>query len=1155
MSGFVHLRARSAYSLAEGAIKLKALVQHAVDDHMPALGLTDHGNLFGALEFAVTAAKAGVQPILGCTLRVAIGDTGRGGRAAPPTLALFAQTEAGWRHLMALSSQAYLDGDGTGAPHLPLSAVLDHAEGLLAATGGAEGALSALLSRGDEKGAAALLDRLGSAFGDRLYVELQRHGAPGEAAVEAAAIQMADAKGLPLLATNDCFFGPPDMHLAHDALLCIAHSRYVAETDRPHATPAQRFRTAAEMRDVFADLPDACDNAVDFARRIGFMPETAQPILPHFPTQAGRSEAEELRAQAQAGLEGRLAVLTIAGEDRAPYLDRLDFELGVIESMGFPGYFLIVAEFIQWAKERGIPVGPGRGSGAGSVVAWALRITDLDPLRFGLLFERFLNPQRVSMPDFDIDFCQERRDEVIRHVQERYGRERVAQIITFGKLQARAALRDVGRVLQMPFGQVDRICKMVPNNPAKPVTIEEALEQEPRLKAERAQDEAVDLLIGTAIRLEGLYRNASTHAAGVVIGDRPLIELAPLYRDPRSDMPATQFNMKWVEQAGLVKFDFLGLKTLSVLTEAVRLAAEGGAQIDLETLPLDDGKTFAMLAKAETVGVFQMESAGMRDVLRKLKADRFEDLIAVVALYRPGPMENIPSYINRKHGREEPDYLHPVLEPYLRETFGIMIYQEQVMQTAQALAGYSLGGADLLRRAMGKKIQAEMDAQRKTFCEGAEGQGVAADIAAGIFDQVAKFAGYGFNKSHAAAYALVAYQTAWMKANYPIEFLAASMTFDMHNTDRLAMFKGEIERLGARLLPPDINASAADFSVERDAEGAAVRYALGAIRNVGEGAMGAVIAERDKAGPFRTLDAFSERADPQAINKRTIENLAAAGAFDSIDRNRARVHAAAEHIARAAANAAETRAVGQGGLFVGEAGGATLMLKDGPDWPVEQRLARESAAVGFYLSAHPLDAYGEVCRRLGVIRWRDAPAMLASGQAAKGREGGALLRFAGVMGAKRERISQRGARYAFAQFSDQSGQFEVTLFAETLNTARELLESGAPVLLICSAQQEEETIRLTAQSVQALDDAAARKSAGIRVFLRDPAALASLRDVLAKDRRGDGRVELVLDLGPDRPTGAPPEVAIRLNGGWTLGKHVRGAIKQMPGVVDLHDLA
>ncbi len=846
LADFVHLRVHTAYSLSAGAIRIKELAGLCRAGRMPAVAITDTGNLFGALEFAGACAEAGVQPIIGC--EVALASRENGGRedgartnglpgrvVEPDRIVLLAQSEAGYRNLLALVSRSYLDGDGAAEPAVTPGDLAASGDGLICLAGGPKGPVGRLLAEGQADAAEAALRRLAAAFPGRLYIELMRHGGNEEARAEPGLVDLAYRCGLPLVATNDAYFPDRDFYQAHDALLCIAQGTVVADNDRKRLTPQHYFRPAAEMRELFADLPEACDNTLVIARRCAFIPQPRQPILPAFPTEDGVDEETALRRAAAAGLEARLAAHGIADPDTRPYRERLDFELGVIISMGFAGYFLIVADFIQWAKREGIPVGPGRGSGAGSVVAWALTITDVDPLRFGLLFERFLNPERVSMPDFDIDFCQERRDEVIRYVQQKYGRDRVAQIITFGKLQARAVLRDVGRVLAMPYGQVDRLCKLVPNNPAHPVSLGQAIAGEPLLQQQRDGDETVARLIEIALKLEGLYRHASTHAAGVVIGDRPLCELVPLYRDPRSDIPVTQFNMKWVELAGLVKFDFLGLKTLTVLTHANALLAAREVQLDLSNLPLDDRPALELLSRGDTVGVFQCESAGVRDTLKKLRPERFEDVIALVALYRPGPMADIPKYISVKNGAEKPDYLHPALVDILRETFGVMVYQEQVMQIAQVLSGYTLGGADLLRRAMGKKIKSEMEAQRKGFIDGAVARGVPAAQAEAIFEKVEKFAGYGFNKSHSAPYALIAYQTAYLKANHPVEFMAALMTADLGNTDKLNLFRQELDRLGIRLLPPDINRSEPVFSVEVDAKTGkpAIRYALAAVKGVG----------------------------------------------------------------------------------------------------------------------------------------------------------------------------------------------------------------------------------------------------------------------------------------------------------------------------------
>jgi DNA polymerase-3 subunit alpha len=982
-----------------------------------------------------------------------------------------------------------------------------------------------------------------------------RHGLEAEARIEPALLDLAYRHELPLVATNDVFFAEEAMFKAHEVLICIADGRYLADSGRRRYTPEHRFKSAAEMRELFADLPEAVDNTLVIARRCAYMPEPRAPMLPSFPTEAGRDEGQELRAQAEEGLKRKLETHVFPGlgeEERTHaakhYWQRLDYELGVITDMGFAGYFLIVADFIQWAKARGIPVGPGRGSGAGSVVAWALTITDLDPLRFGLLFERFLNPERVSMPDFDIDFCQERRDEVIHYVQAKYGSERVAQIITFGTLQARAALRDVGRVLQMPYGQVDRICKLVPYNPANPVSLADAIEAEPELKKVRDEEPAVAKLMDIALKLEGLYRHASTHAAGVVIGDRPLDELVPLYRDPRSDMPVTQFSMKYVEMAGLVKFDFLGLKTLSVLAMAETLIRERGIEIDLGTLPLDDRATYEMMGQGDTTGVFQMESSGMRDALRKLRPDRFEDIIAMVALYRPGPMDNIPKYIACKHGREQPDYMDPSLEEILKETFGVIIYQEQVMQIAQVLSGYTLGAADLLRRAMGKKIRSEMDAQRQHFMEGAVARGVPEGRASRIFDHVAKFAGYGFNKSHAAAYALVAYQTAYLKAKYPVEFLAASMTFDLGNTDKLNVFRQEIERLGLTLLPPDVNRSGASFTVEvLDGGERAVRYALAAIKNVGAGAMEELERERDRGGPFKDLFDFAHRLEQKILNKRQLENLVRAGAFDGLNANRAQTYEAIETLIRVSAQAAESRASGQESLFGDEPEAVAVpTLPERPDWPVTERLGQEFAALGFYLSAHPLSAYQARLERMGVVPSHELPLRAAGGMS--------RVRVAGIVTGKRERTSARGNRFAFVQLSDAAGTFEVTVFSELLAAARDLLEVGTPLLVTTDARLEGETVRLTAQAMEALDEAAASVAAGIRIFLGDDAfteggaTLERLRGLIEAEAPGRGRISLVVGIGGADGTGPDGEVEIRLPGTYAVSPAAVAALRDLPGV-------
>lgn len=1146
-ASFIHLRNHSAYSLSEGAIPVKKLVDLCVKHHQPAAAITDTNNLFGALEFSGAMLAAGVQPIVGCQLAItrdpgteeaALQAAKTGRRPAPEPVVLLAQNESGYRNLMALSSHAFLKTPAGEAPQVAFEVLAAHTDGVIALTGGLDGPLARRLTEGQIDAARHLLDSYATLFPDRLYVEIQRHNTLPERRVEPLLLDLADAAGLPIVATNECFFTDESMYEAHDALLCIAEGTYVGVADRRRVTREHRFKSTAEMVELFADLPDAIENTVAIARRCAYAAPERKPILPRFAAGGVEGEAEALRAIAREGLDRRIATLGLDETAAKPYRERLEFELDVIINMKFPGYFLIVADFIQWTKKEGIPVGPGRGSGAGSVVAWALTITDLDPLRFGLLFERFLNPERVSMPDFDIDFCQDRRDEVIGYVQQKYGAANVAQIITFGKLQARAALRDVGRVLQLPLGQVDRLCKMVPNNPANPVTLVKAIEIEPRLQEERKRDDQVDRMMTIACKLEGLYRNASTHAAGVVIGDRPLVELVPLYQDPRSSLPATQFSMKYAEGAGLVKFDFLGLKTLTVLQRAVELLDKRNVSVDLANLPLDDSKTYEMLGRGETVGVFQLESSGMRDMLRQMKADSFEDIIALVALYRPGPMDNIPRYIKCKHGEEKPDYLHPLLEPVLIETQGVIIYQEQVMEIAKILAGYSLGEADLLRRAMGKKIKSEMDAQKERFVTGARDRGVDPGRAAFIFELVEKFAGYGFNKSHAAAYALVAYQTAWLKANYPVEFMAASMTLDLGNTDKLNLFRQELGRLGIKLLPPDVQRSEVVFGVERDAEpDGAVRYALAAVRNVGADAMKEIVAARAAGGRFTGLFDFASRVDPQKLNKRMLENLVKSGAFDALEPSRARAFAAIEPMVRHAQAVAADKGSNQTSLFGDPASALKPQLPEVDSWTPMEQLAKEYEAIGFYLSAHPLDSYAVALRRLDVRSFSDMLRDL--GPTVK------RIKLAGSVIARQERTSQKGNRFAFVQCSDASGVFEVMVFSELLGQHRDKLEAGQLLVFHVDARLDGDQPRLTVQAIEVLDQLAAKASAGLNVFLRDVAAIDSIRAHLDRAGKGRGLVTLTMRVGADQE-----EAEIRLPGGFAVTPQLRGAIKSARGVLD-----
>ena len=1106
-AAFVPLRVHSSYSMLEGAVQPADVANLCRRARFPAVALTDRNNLFAAMEFSDACKAEGVQPIAGALLGIERpGSRTSVSRPVTDWLVLLAQDDAGYANLIALVSDAHLDSGAVDDAQLTLDRLDGRTEGLLALTAGPEGALARLLAAGQD--IAAYADRLEALFPGRLYIEISRTGDPSEQGSEAGLIALALARGLPLVATNPVRFADAGVHAAHDVLLCIADSAYVETQERRRSNPNHWLKSAKDMAALFADLPEALANTLVVAQRCAVKAPARPPILPSL---AGDPEAEcrTLAEDAAIGLDLRLAKLSIAGDAATPYRERLDFEIGVINRMGFAGYFLIVADFIVWAKGQGIPVGPGRGSGAGSVVAWALTITDLDPLLHGLLFERFLNPERVSMPDFDIDFCETRRGEVIRYVQARYGRAQVAQIITFGKLKARAVLKDVGRVLQLPYGQIDRLAKLIPNHPTDPWTLARALNGVSELVAERDRDPKVARLLQIALKLEGLPRHASVHAAGVVIGDRPLSQLVPMYRDPRSDMPVTQFDLKWVEKAGLVKFDFLGLRTLSVLERATTLLAGRGVDIDLATLPLDDGATYRLIARADTVGVFQFESEGMRRALTQVRPSCFADIVALGALYRPGPMDNIPQFARRKNGEEAPDYLHPSLEAVLKETYGVIIYQEQVMQIAQILAGYSLGEADLLRRAMGKKIQAEMNAQKARFLDGAVANGVDKRQASGIFDLVDKFAGYGFNKSHAAAYAVLSYQTAWLKTHYPVEFYAATMAYDITNTERLAVFVDDMRRMGVKCLPPCINASGADFVVEAGE----VRFALGALKGVGEKAMETIVAER-ASGHFASLADFARRVDPRQLNKRQLESLIGAGAFDGIEPNRAGVHGLAEAVLATAQRQAEARESAQVALFGEQADrGLALLVAPSRRWSLAEAMAHEKEAFGFYFSGHPVEAWGHLLEAYGVRTYAQAATI-------EPPPGGGRLpcKLAGLVEDAKWRTPQsgKGNRYLLLTMSDASGQYVASCFDDDAQAQLEAAVAAGDAVLVHGElmwRAGEDTPRVTVRGVQPLNLLAKRSRCRLTIEVSGVSAIDALGAILGPARGGRGEVMAWLRLG------------------------------------------
>ena len=1143
-AAFVHLRTHSAFSLSQSTLRIGTLCDLATNDSQAALAITDSFNMFGALEFSKKVIEKGVQPLIGAV--VTLRDTHGSGEVV-----LLAQNETGYINLSYLISDALMAAEGGDDASIPIDQLAKRHEGLILLTGGAiSGFIGNACAQNQLKLAQERLDSLSAFMKDRIYIELQRHGHVEESVAEPALLKLADETGLPLVATNDNHFEDAAMQIPQNVLTCIASSLRISQLERPVHNAEYRFKTAAEMTELFADIPEAIQNTLTIAKRCAFMVQTRDPILPAFLSEEGRSTEDELAHQAKMGLAERLIDIqqsdygkSLPQEWEQDYHDRLAFELSIINEMGFPGYFLIVADFIKWAKEKDIPVGPGRGSGAGSLVAYALDITNLDPLRWGLLFERFLNPERVSMPDFDIDFCQDRREEVKLYVQDKYGTDRVAQIITFGSLQARAALRDVGRVLEMPYGQVDRIAKLIPSNPANPVTIAQALEGEPELRELKRNDEQVRTLIDTAMKLEGLYRHASTHAAGLVISDRPLPELVPIYRDPRSEMPATQFTMKYVEMAGLVKFDFLGLKTLTVIQRTLQMMEKRDISVNIDDIPLDDAKTFQMLTEGDTVGVFQLESSGMRDVLRGLKPDRFEDIIAVVALYRPGPMENIPTYIARKHGKEDVAYMHPKLEPILSETYGIMIYQEQVQQAARDLAGYTLGGADILRRAMGKKIKEEMDAQRQKFTTGAhESNDISPQLAGDIFDQIAAFAGYGFNKSHAAAYALVTYQTAWLKANYPVEFFAASMALDSHNTDKLGIFRQDCLHKKVTIHGVDINRSEPSFSVEGQGEGLSIRYALGAVKNVGAEAMASICQERRDNGAFTSLDDFIRRLPKDGGNKRQLENLIKAGAFDCLHNNRRQLIKNVDQIIAQSSLYRREAESSQVSLFGAGEQEELDQIKLTPvqDWSTNDRLQNEFDALGLYLSAHPLDTYSRQLERLKVVSSASLEDVIA-------QKGGHRIKIAGQLTSIQERVSAKGNKFAFLQLTDKAGVFEMTAFSDFLSANREILTPDTALLAHADARIENGQVRLLAVRAERLDDAIAANHAGIAIFLSNEHALPHIKDILRADGGGKAPVKLMVRSDDEL-------VEITLNSKFKLSGDTRLALQSVSGIEKIAEI-
>lgn len=1151
---FIHLRVHTAYSLSEGAMKVPALVHRLHEMNVPAIAVTDTANMFGGKAFSKYASDEGIKPILGCQFYLRNPDAddvlkSKGRIIEPDKIVLLVQNDVGYANIMHLMKLSYLDNpQNSEKPQLRMADLVRYPEGLIALSAGVEGQIGRLLleNRADE--AEQTTRKLRDVFGDRFYMEISRIGLETERQTEDKFIDLAYKYNIPLVATNEAFFFDVDMYEAHDALVCIAAAEYVANDNRKKFSPNNRLRSETEMVDLFADLPEAVQNTVNIAKRCSYLSSKVNPLLPIFECPGGMSQDDYIDQQARKGLDERMRAHVyfegMTGEEKKEiderYYARLEYELSVIKKMGFPGYFLIVSDFIQWSKTHGVPVGPGRGSGAGSIVAWSLKITDLDPLKLDLLFERFLNPERVNMPDFDVDFCQENRAKTIEYVQNKYGFDHVAQIITYGKLQSKAVIRDVARVLQMPYSQADRISKMIPPGvQGKNPTLQESLDQVPELEEMRQNDPQVNKLFDIAMKLEGLYRHSGVHAAGVVIGDRPLEQLVPLYKDPRADMPVTQYDMKFVEETGLIKFDFLGLKTLTVIKRAVDwIKKTRGIDLDIDKVPLDDRPTYEMLQRGDTTAVFQFESPGMKDVHKQIKPDRFEDLIAIVSLYRPGPMDNIPSYIKRKHGEEEITYLHPQLEPILKETYGIMIYQEQVMNIARALGGYTMGGADKLRKVMGKKMRDEIPKQRKMFMEGAVKNGIEESVAGAIFDQMEKFASYGFNKSHAAAYSLISYQTAYLKAHYPVEFMCAVMSLDITNVDKLLFYKEECKKMGFKVLPPDINKSDADFAVE-DGN---IRYALAAIKSVGAANMEAIEAERKARGPYKDISDFIHRIDAKQINRRQLEQLIKAGAFDGIDKNRGKLFANIDTIVQHISAATELKTSAQSSLFGTDELQAKVKLSEQADWPELERLKLEAEAIGFYLSAHPLDSYARGMERLGVKKCSEVFQGIRTGDNIRAK-------LAGCVNSFQKRLSKNGNKYAFLEISDGTSNFEGLLFSEGLVRYEETIRSGLPLLVSVTIdkQNDEGNPRVMINSVETLDKAIAEVANGLEISIGDVGAVSQLRQILSGDRNGKNKIYI-------KPDNDNWDIRIELKGGYALYGDILSRIRSLAGITSVKEI-
>ena len=1099
-NNFNHIKIHTQYSICEGALKINDLSEFCKEKKIEAVGISDSLNLCGALEFSQEISKSGTQPIIGTQINFSFSHNNL---EKIGKISLIAKNSIGYKNLLKLSSNSYLSIEKNEDPHCSIEKLFQYSDGLIILIGGSRSLISSLILSGNSLEVSFLLQKIKNIFKGNAYIEIQRHNEEHEKNLELKLLELSQKFTIPLIATHEVFYLTQDMHEAHDAYVCVGQKTYVNDPKRLKYSDQHYLKSHEEMQSLFADLPEALENNYSLKLRCNFRPLSSKPMLPNFSTELSNVN-DELKFEAEKGLKIKLkdfVLKNISDNDQIKkitkeYEDRLNYEVLMISKMKFSGYFLIVSDYIKWAKNNNIPVGPGRGSGAGSLVAWCLSITDLDPIKFGLIFERFLNPDRISMPDFDIDFCQEDRDQVINYVKDKYV-NKVAQIITFGKLQARMALRDIGRVIGLPYGRVDQLSKMIPFDPSRPLSLAESVAMEPRIQEAQKEDPVIDKLVKLALKLEGLYRNIATHAAGIVIGDKDLTEIVPLYKDHDSNIPipVTQFDMKWSEEAGLVKFDFLGLKTLTVIKKTIELIKKNNENLEIEKIPLDDVKTFELLTTGETMGIFQLESTGMREVLKQMKPNKFEDIIALVALYRPGPMQNIPTYNNRKHGIETPEYLHPKIEHILKETYGVIIYQEQVMQIAQVLSGFSAGKADILRKAMGKKKSAEMEKQKKDFIEGAVNNGIAKDQAIYIFQLVEKFAQYGFNKSHAAAYALIAYQTAYLKTHYPLSFFAASMSMEMSNTDKLNQYYEELKRLSINIYPPCINNSFADFLPKENT----IYYALSAIKAVGYEAISNVINERETNGKFLSLEDFIRRVNSKDINKLQLEGLVKAGAFDCLDKNRAKLFENVPEIIKQAKNFDEIDELNQINLFDTSSNQEfKISFSSSNDWDQSEKIKREFESIGFFVSDHPLKNYRQTLASYNVKNYQSFIEDVDLKE----------CMLSGTVMAIQEKKTAKGMPFAIVKFSDLSRMFEFFIFSELLVTNRDKLKPGKSFLINVKRETLKTGIERTNVSrIFPIEEISEKKINDVSINIDHIAKLSELKLNLIKE----GNTSVILD--------------------------------------------